>query len=37
MKQEEKEFSYSDFEREAIQGLYQKKQNLGEDGIFTRY
>lgn len=32
---EEKEFSYSDFERDAIQGLYQKKPYLGEDGIFT--
>lgn len=28
-------FSYEDFEREAIQGLYEKKQYLGEDGIFT--
>ena len=28
-------FSYEDFEREAIQGLYDKKQYLGEDGIFT--
>ena len=40
MKEEEEEeftpvFSYEDFEREAIQGLYEKKQYLGEDGIFT--
>ena len=28
-------FSYEDFEREAIQGLYEKKQYLGEEGIFT--
>lgn len=28
-------FSYEDFEREAIQGLYEKKQYLVEDGIFT--
>lgn len=28
-------FNYQDFEREAIQGLYQKKQFLGENGIFT--
>ncbi len=28
-------FSYEDFEREAIQGLYEQKQYLGEDGIFT--
>lgn len=38
MKEEEEftpVFSYEDFEREAIQGLYEKKQYLGEDGIFT--
>lgn len=29
------EFSYEDFEREAISGLYQKKSLMGEDGIFT--
>lgn len=28
-------FSYEDFEREAIEGLYQKKQFLGDNGIFT--
>lgn len=28
-------FSYEDFEREAIKGLYQKKQFLGDNGIFT--
>lgn len=30
-------FSYEDFEREAIEGLYQKKQFLGDNGIFTLY
>jgi len=29
------EFSYEDFEREAIAGLYQKKSFMGEGGIFT--
>lgn len=28
-------FNYEDFEREAISGLYQKKQFMGEGGIFT--
>lgn len=37
MKNEEtkQEFSYEDFEREAIAGLYQKKSFTGENGIFT--
>lgn len=37
MKKEEikQEFSYEDFEQEAIAGLYQKKSFMGEDGIFT--
>jgi putative transposase len=35
-KEESKQaFSYEDFEREAIAGLYQKKQFLGDNGIFT--
>ena len=29
------EFSYEDFEREAIAGLYEKKSFMGENGIFT--
>ncbi len=28
-------FSYEDFEQKAIQGLYEKKNYLGEDGVFT--
>jgi len=30
-----KEFSYEEFEREAIQGLYAKKPYTGENGVFT--
>ena len=29
------EFSYEEFEREAIQGLYAKKPYTGENGVFT--
>ncbi len=28
-------FSYEDFEREAIKGLYEKKNFMGENGVFT--
>lgn len=30
-----KDFSYEDFEREAIKGLYEKKNFMGENGVFT--
>ncbi|PZX19537.1 mutator family transposase, partial [Breznakibacter xylanolyticus] len=29
------DFSYEDFEREAIKGLYEKKNFMGENGVFT--
>lgn len=32
---EEKEFSYEEFERTAIQGLYQKKPLMGENGLLS--
>jgi len=32
---EKEEFSYEEFEKSAIKGLYEKKSFTGEDGIFT--
>ena len=32
---EKKEFNYEEFEKEAIKGLYAKKDFTGENGVFT--
>ena len=32
---EKEEFSYEEFEKEAIKGLYAKKSFTGENGVFT--
>ena len=34
-KEEKEEFSYEEFEKSAIKGLYEKKSFMGENGVFT--
>jgi len=33
---EKEEFSYEEFEKEAIKGLYAKKSFMGENGVWLR-